>query len=106
MALTLVDRLSVQLAEANARADVALQRAAAAESQTPIVPRRTRWTNDEQADTQRAQIDELKAELLMAAGVQRDLDAARERLGATSDELSLARAAIDQAQAEDQESPQ
>jgi hypothetical protein len=37
----------------------------------------------------------------MAAGVQRDLEAARERLGATSDELNLARAALDQAQAED-----
>ena len=47
-----------------------------------------------------SQFDELRSELLMAAGVQRDLDAARERLGATSDELGLVRAALDQAQAE------
>jgi hypothetical protein len=47
-----------------------------------------------------AQTDELKSELLMAAGVQRDLDAARERLGATSDELGLIRAALEREQAE------
>jgi hypothetical protein len=38
--------------------------------------------------------------VLMAAGVQRDLDAARERLGAASDELALVRAALDQPQSE------
>ena len=44
--------------------------------------------------------DALRAELLMAAGVQRDLDAARERLAATSDELALVQAALDQARAD------